>query len=512
MNSNKKICFLISLGLGLLSPLMATAIPEGPAYPSLEWTQREIGNYAKVLEAPVEQVTNPTFVLRLTDQSIANATSLLLRDLADPSWLLASSPSLLEIIGGLAYPLTIATTINDTVARLAADPTLAVSLSLNTPVTPLCTSYILQCAGDPFRYPGSDPFYESDGEVTPVVFYDSGCARLSGRVWKPKHRAAGAKLPGVVIQNGSVEAPETVYWWMAQRLVRAGYVVMTFDPRGQGRSDQSTPNGTQGTNIEPSVFWTGLVDAIDFFRSSRVHPYPNNATCAARYPTAVTAFNPYAKRIDPDRLGIAGHSLGATGVSIVQGYGAPGADAWPGKIDATNPVKAAVAWDSLATPGGGAGGTTSTPRVVPRVPSMGQSSEYGLTPVPFTAPPNPDGHKGAFEAWRTAGVPVDIITVRGSTHYEWSLIPTFPTTSWCPQVVDGQCVGGFGNPLAQHYTLAWMDRWLKRPGEKGYDSADKRLLDDASWVDRYSFYYRSARSFPRRTGSAEVCEDVRAGC
>ena len=32
-------------------------------------------------------------------------------------------------------------------------------------------------------------------------------------------------------------------WWFSQALVRAGYVVLTFDPRGQGRSDQQTPTG-----------------------------------------------------------------------------------------------------------------------------------------------------------------------------------------------------------------------------------------------------------------------------
>jgi len=456
-----------ALTLALLSaPLFA--IPEGPEPNTPAWIAREAANYAKTTEGPTEQLL-PAFQSRWLPQSAANIAAWNARALADPSWLLVSSG--------------------------------------NTPVLPLCTTWALQCAGDPFRYPGVDPFYENEAEVTPVVIYDQGCARLSGRVWAPKGSAAGAQLPAVVIENGSIQAPEPLYWWMAQALVRQGYVVMTFDPRGQGRSDQMTPSGEQGSNANSAVFWEGLVNVIDFFRSSPVAPYPHNATCAGTYATAVTDFNPFHDRIDRDRLGIAGHSLGATGVSVVQSYGAEGAERWPGLLDRQNPVKVVVAWDSLRTPSAASG---STPAVVPRVPAMGQTSEYGIGGTPFTQPPDPEADKAAYSAWRAAGVPVYQLTIQGSTHFEWSLIPTFPSTSWCPEVVDGHCVGGWGRPLAEHYSLAWFDRWLKKPGEAGYDDADARLLADGDWVERYSFYNRSARAYAQRDGSSVLCEDIRA--
>jgi hypothetical protein len=462
--------------LALLCGPLAWAIPEGPTYPSLEWTQREVLNLARTLEAPAEQALNPVFLLRWQEQGLANGLEWTQRGLADPSWLLLPSQ--------------------------------------NTPVTPLCATWGEQCTGDPFRYPdapGADgaSFYANEAEVIPVVFYDQGCARISGRVWAPRNGRNG--LPAVVIENGSIQAPETLYWWAAQALVRSGYVVMSFDPRGQGRSDLVAPDGETGGNANSAVFWNGLVNAIDFFRSTSVQPYPHNQTCAGTYPTQVTAFNPHAARIDPARLGIAGHSLGAAGVSVVQGYGATGADPWPGLIDSGNPVDVAVAWDALTAPSGGefAG---ETPPVVARVPAMGQTSEYGLAPVIFLAPPDPESDKAAFEAWREAGVPVYQFTIRGSTHYEWSLLPTFPTTSWCPDTSSGRCEGGWGRPMAEHYTVAWFDRWLKNPGEPGYDTADARLLVDADWHQRYSFYLRSARAFPDRGGGAHVCEDIRAGC
>jgi hypothetical protein len=458
----------------LLTCASAWAIPEGPEYPSAQWLQRETQNYLRTTGGPAEQVLNPVFLLRLELQSLANIAEWNQRALDDPSWLLLPA--------------------------------------LDTPVTPLCATWAEQCAGDPFRYPGVDgpdgtPFYETEAEVIPVVIYDRDCARLSGRVWAPRDARNG--LPSVIIENGSIQAPEPLYWWAAQALVRAGYVVMTFDPRGQGRSDQQTPAGEQGSNLNSAVFWDGLVDVIDFFRSSSVQPYPHNLSCAGTYPTEVTAFNPHIDRIDPDRLGLAGHSLGASGVSVVQSYGAPGADPWPGLLDRDNPVDVIVAWDSLSTPSAGDG---SRPAVVPRVPAMGHTSEYGIAGLAFTAPPEPESNKSAYTAWRDAGVPAFQITIQGSTHFEWSLIPTFPATSWCADTADNRCGGGWGRPLAEHYTVAWFDRWLKQAGESGYDDADARLLADADWVDRYSFYSRSARAFDDRGGGKHLCEDIRAGC
>ena len=70
---------------------------------------------------------------------------------------------------------------------------------------------------------------------------------------------------------------------------------------------------------------------------------------------------------------------------------------------------------------------------------------------------------------------------------------------------------GFGNPLADHYSLAWLDRWLKESGEPGDDDAEVRLLADDEWADRLSFHYESARDFPGREGARHVCENVRDG-
>ena len=317
----------------------------------------------------------------------------------------------------------------------------------------------------PFRYPGTDPFYDDVGEVTEVLRYDRDCARISGRVWKPKGAAAGADLPGVIITTGSVQAPEPLYWWFAQALVRQGYVVMTWDVRGQGRSDTRTPDGGQGGNADPSVFWDGTVDAIDFFLSTAAEPYPHNPTCAATVPPpyalpAATASNPYAAVLDRGRLGLAGHSLGAAGVSRVQAM-----DPWEGSLASitTNPVDVIVVWYNLSAD------------VVPRVPAMGQASEYGLFNVPNVEPPDVRAHLGGFDKVDRRRRAVSRSPSRDRPTTSWSLIPTTPvvnfsSTSW----VD------WGRPMAEHYSVAWMDRWLKTEGETGFADADARLLADAA--------------------------------
>ncbi|MDX1512039.1 MAG: hypothetical protein R3249_11870, partial [Nitriliruptorales bacterium] len=430
-------------------PSVATAIPEGPEDGTPEWWQRELTNYLKTREEANRQFADPAFQLRLAEQSLANSTAS--REFQDEHGFINRGN--------------------------------------------LCYHWSETCAGDPWRYPGVDPFYDEVGNFTEVLFFDRDCARISGRVWAPLDAEPGDDLPGVVITNGSVQAPEPLYWWAAQALVRAGYVAMTYDPRGQGRSDTSTPDGTQGSNANPEVFWNGTVDAIDLFHSTPDQPYPHNETCAASVPAqyalpAAAPFNPHHAVLDRDRLGLAGHSLGATGVTTVQAM-----DPWEGRLAAENPVDVIVAWDSLRAD------------FVPRVPAMGQSGEYGLVNVPFGTSPDPEDHKAAFTAWEEAGQPVMQFTIQGSTHYEWSLIPSrpvvnFSSTSW----VD------WGRPMAEHHTVAWFDRWLKLPHEPGYADADARLLDDAQFCERFSFYFRSARNFPDRAGTQHVDGDIRASC
>ena len=435
--------------VALLSVLALAAPAFGqtadPAYPSPEWFQREAENFAMVSQAPLEQAADPEFQQRWHEQMQANFLHYMQRRYVEMTWPWDSTGN-------------------------------------------LCAHWAGPCTGDPFRYPGVDPFYENEGTVEEVVYFDSEGALLSGRVWAPKGAQPGDELPGVVIETGSVQAPETLYWWFAQSLVRNGYVVMTYDVRGQGRSDNRNEAGEPGSNFDSSVFASNLVDSIELFLSTPDSQYPNGFS---RDGVELTTHNPFFELLDHERLGIVGHSLGATGVSVVQGM-----DPWPGRVLGSNPVDVAVAWDNLSASGSLAGYS-----VVPRVPTMGQSGDYYLTPTPYTSPPDPQSKNAGFNRWNAENVPTYQVNVRGGSHYEWSLLPGFPTTSW-----------DWGNPMADHYTVAWLDRWLKAPGEIGYDTADARLLSDADWTDRMSFYFPSARSYPSRDGAMQECADIKEGC
>src|SRR3954454_16952204 len=176
--------------------------------------------------------------------------------------------------------------------------------------TDLCWNGMDGCAGDA-------RLYAWDGIVKPVLFTARNGATLSGHVW------ATGPGPGVVITNGSVQADEQMYWYAAQALARAGYVVLTWDPQGQGQSDtfgegvdrnEGFPAQTDGR-----PFFDGTVDALNFFLSTPADPYVPEKSCstgtshadkqARRAAAGLDApYNPLWESLDRSRIGLAGHS------------------------------------------------------------------------------------------------------------------------------------------------------------------------------------------------------------
>src|SRR3954447_9098106 len=194
-------------------------------------------------------------------------------------------------------------------------------------VTDLCWNGEDGCAGDVRLYDWQAKGY---GIVQPVLWTARNGATISGHVWAT--RAGPAKRPGIVITNGSVQADEQMYWFAAQALAKAGYVVLTWDPQGQGQSDTrgEAPDEDEGTPAQSDgrPFFDGTEDAIDFFLSTPARPFAPVSSCetgTSHTPKQVrrvragldAAFNPFWALLDPDRLGLAGHSYGAAGVSYI---------------------------------------------------------------------------------------------------------------------------------------------------------------------------------------------------
>lgn len=380
------------------------------------------------------------------------------------------------------------------------------------------------------------------GLKKPVLFTARNGAVLSGNVWATAN--GPAKRPGIFIINGSVAGYEQSYWWAAQSLANAGYVVLTFDVQGEGMSDQfgAFPDKLEGVGagIPPFFgglpFYDGAQDALNFFLSTPSSPYvpvPSRSTGtshAAKQDRRVAqgrnaAFNPLWNILDSSSIGVAGHSYGAVGGSYLA------------QTDAR--IKTAVAWDSLCVP------TQPAPREIPEFlskspneflslklpsayygfgkncfgappgpqpsitkPALGINGDY-LLPVPSLSKPDPKFKSQASAAYSNAGVDTGNITVRGGTHAD----PWF--------VANPAAVATLrGIDLYSWYTAAWFDKYLK-----GDPTADSRLtsqrwqndqatktIDPSKDGNLYSNYFDSRLDITLQSGTKFSCENLRTGC
>ena len=122
-----------------------------------------------------------------------------------------------------------------------------------------------------------------------------------------------------MITNGSVQADEQLYWYAAQTLAKAGYVVLTWDPQGQGQSDTfgESPDQAEGfpAQTDGRPFFDGTEDALNFFFSTPSQPVRaggraarSGTSHAAKQDRRVkagldTAYNPFWQLLDPSASG-----------------------------------------------------------------------------------------------------------------------------------------------------------------------------------------------------------------
>lgn len=384
-----------------------------------------------------------------------------------------------------------------------------------------------ECAGEIRFYDWRDA-----GIKRPVLFTARSGATISGTIWAT--RQGPSSRPAVVITTGSVQAPETLYWGVAANLAKRGYVVLTYDVQGQGRSDTFGAAPDQGEGVPSQAgqpFYDGTEDALDFMLSSRRRPFAPRPSCgnanggeptdhSAKQRRRVAAglnapYNPLHRLVDRHRVAIAGHSLGAGAVSFI------------GQRDRR--VDALVAWDNLGEPEAGFRGaaiecparpaTRETPPITK--PALGISNDYGIVPTPNTSNPDPQRANGAFLDYREAGVDAMQVNIRGGTHEESAFIPG----STLPYPLGSATLRG--HDLVVWYTAAWFDKHVKCIGRlpRCERRADRLVLTDRWLDDRLgaevdpagdgnllSFYLRSRYAFRRAGGQLTSCADMRAGC
>ncbi len=392
----------------------------------------------------------------------------------------------------------------------------------------LCWNLANGCAGDIRLYDWASKGY---GIVRPVLFTARDGATLSGHVWATiGSRPPQAKRPGIVLTDGSVQADEQLYWYAAQTLAKDGYVVLTFDPQGQGQSDTfgASPDQSEGVPAQTDgrPFYDGTEDAIDFLLSTPQHPYEPVPSCSsgtshdAKQNQRVAAgfdaaYDPYWQLLNRSEIGLVGHSYGAAGVSYI------------GQWDKR--VKAIVALDNLGGPGPSAGavpGSGPSPQgsigesgcpadpadraTVPITkPALGISADYGLPPTPNTSLPDPRFKESESVAYSKAGVDSGEIVIRGGSHLDFSFIPNqaFGASLRGPDITDW-------------YLTAWFDRYLKdAPGaqnrllsERWRDDPVEAGVDPNHDGNAFSFYYYSRLDIGLTSGGRFDCEDLRDGC
>ncbi len=387
----------------------------------------------------------------------------------------------------------------------------------------LCWSLGNGCAGDIRLNNWAANGY---GIVRPVLFTARDGATLSGHVWATV--AGPAKRPAVVITDGSVQADEQLYWYAAQTLAKAGYVVLTFDPQGQGQSDTygQSPDANEGVPAQSDgrPFYDGTEDAINFLLSTPRHPYLPVRSCntgtshAAKQTARVragldAAYNPYWSLLRSGKIGLVGHSYGAAGVSYI--------GQWDPRVGAV------VALDNLGGPGPtsgsvpGSGGKSKlgeqgcpanpAARTTAPItkPALGISADYGLPPTPNASLPDPNAKAQESKVYTQAGDNTGEVVIRGGSHLDFSFIPNqaFGASLRGPDITDW-------------YATAWFDKYLKHQ-----PSADRRLLtqrwrsdlveagvDPNHDPNAFSFYYYSRLDFGLTGGARFDCENLRDGC
>ena len=268
-------------------------------------------------------------------------------------------------------------------------------------------------------------------------------AKLRARVFAPNLTVLPQTYPVIAFSPG-LQSYNEVNAWFPEEMAEAGYVVMIVDPQGQGDSELCghEADGTPTFDCPSSsvdVYQNGLRSAIEFLLSRPANPYPWDLE-----PNGVgtPAFNPFWESVDPEHVGIAGHSYGAIASTPL------------GQEDER--VDAIVSYDNLD-----ADLPASSPK---RTPTLFFATDYPFpaTPFPMGTNPDPDQHVTgvAYNQLVAAGVDTMSITTRASDHYEWGYQPfpaNFPSSR-------------YGERVSLYYSLAWFDRYLK-----GDPSAAARL-------------------------------------
>jgi dienelactone hydrolase len=302
------------------------------------------------------------------------------------------------------------------------------------------------------------------GVAMDVAYRNRYGARIAARLWRPK-RLPSRPLPAVVFVDGYGN-PMEAYNWAAQDLAEHGYLVMTFDPQGQGASEaEPAPE-----HCEPGGAWTrpqemGIreqgscagqdppdtpareAEGLTFVATGRVGDEDVSGASTVYRKIAprfvfgtldavdhlLSARNPWRRLVDARRVGVAGHSAGAW-AALMAANGDP-----------ERRFRTGVALDAYHGFDFHVRGTRPT-----LIVQGEQENVLGPRLVPPSDPRSPNQlhpTRAAFSDLRARGIDAGFYVLRGSTHGEFS-------------DAHGQA-SSKGQRVTTYLMLAWLDRYLR---------------------------------------------------
>jgi dienelactone hydrolase len=262
---------------------------------------------------------------------------------------------------------------------------------------------------------------------------------------------SGKRFPGIVFNDG-IASIQQHYYWIAERLVASGYIVLTYDPVGQGRSEGNMVDlfGVTLPKASPCIGLSACIDAQDMTRwfTGRwiVRVADNGPRAEPRQDPARNAANPVLPILDTSRVGMSGHSMGAITTlaytkALGEGHGYDGRPVPPLRaavpLSGMLPTHASVPTEFITSDYDGSP-TTIAPEVA-GVELGGRGEGIGYHSI-----------KGGYDTLRKSSDrgPLSLLVLEGGVHEDFVSQPPIFRTTW------SLGLGGW-------YTAAWFDCWVK---------------------------------------------------
>ncbi|MEX2556211.1 MAG: hypothetical protein WEB06_11325 [Actinomycetota bacterium] len=264
----------------------------------------------------------------------------------------------------------------------------------------------------------------------------------------PANMISSESFPGIVFANGLASRQEHYHWFL-ERMVDEGYVILNYDPAGQGASEGSfldTLGITDAERADPQ--FAGAVrdvqDAVRWFVGDPITAVIDNGPrLVPRADPAANVANPASGVLDVARVSLAGNSMGA--ISILAyldslGSGGVGADGRPlptvvaaVSLSGARPTHAVVPIQFQTSDGDG-----SPLLVAPKVAGveLGQGgSGIGYELI-----------KARYDQLRATSepAPLSLVVLESGAHTDHVNVPFVPRTFW-------------GNALAADYAADWLN-------------------------------------------------------